>query len=200
METADAVVRDRWPRLVDVVTARGVEVPRGQELLWQATSAVVGEGNWKARVLKPSTTFALERVSVERMRKWSGGEKVTISLLLFCMVAKLRATSRGRDLPGLGAGGDGRVPGHPAGDHDEQLAQQRGGDRGAGLPWAQCVRGAGGQVLEAGGVDRVVAQRAPDRAPCRGAQRRAAATGDLGGTYCAPATLSDLVRPLISRG
>ncbi|WP_339122436.1 hypothetical protein, partial [Pseudonocardia sp. D17] len=103
VETADAVVRDRCSRLVDALTARGAEVPRGLELLWQATDAVVGDGNWKARVLKPSTTFAIERVSVERMRKWSGGEKVTISLLLFCMVAKLRATSRGRDVPGLGA-------------------------------------------------------------------------------------------------
>jgi hypothetical protein len=103
VETADAVVRDRCARLVDVLTARGAEVPRGLELLWQATNAVVGDGNWKARVLKPSTALALERVSVERMRKWSGGEKVTISLLLFCMVAKLRATSRGRDVPGLGA-------------------------------------------------------------------------------------------------
>ncbi|GAA4553365.1 hypothetical protein [Pseudonocardia xishanensis] len=103
VETADAVVRDRCARLVDVLTSRGAEVPRGQELLWQATNAVVGDGNWRARVLKPSTALAVERVSVERMRKWSGGEKVTISLLLFCMVAKLRATSRGRDLPGLGA-------------------------------------------------------------------------------------------------
>ena len=103
VETADVVVRDRCARLVDLLTSRGAEVPRGQELLWQATNAVVGDGNWKARVLKPSTALALERVPVERMRKWSGGEKVTISLLLFCMVAKLRATSRGRDLPGLGA-------------------------------------------------------------------------------------------------
>ncbi|MFC4943752.1 hypothetical protein [Pseudonocardia sp. GCM10023141] len=103
VETADAVLRDRCARLVDSLTTRGTPVPRGQELLWQATSAVVGEGNWKAKVLKPSTTFAVERVSVERMRKWSGGEKVTISLLLFCMVAKLRATTRGRELPGLGA-------------------------------------------------------------------------------------------------
>ncbi|GAA1856042.1 hypothetical protein GCM10009836_40250 [Pseudonocardia ailaonensis] len=103
VETADVVVRDRCARLVDLLTSRGAEVPRGQELLWQATNAVVGDGNWRARVLKPSTALAVERVSVERMRKWSGGEKVTISLLLFCMVAKLRATSRGRDLPGLGA-------------------------------------------------------------------------------------------------
>lgn len=103
VETADAVLRERCARLVDALTTRGTPVPRGHELLWQATSAVVGEGNWKARVLKPSTTFAIERVPVERMRKWSGGEKVTISLLLFCTVAKLRATSRGREQPGLGA-------------------------------------------------------------------------------------------------
>ncbi|MGI5130642.1 hypothetical protein ACQEVB_27815 [Pseudonocardia sp. CA-107938] len=103
VETADAVLRERCARLVDSLAVRGTPVPRGHELLWQATSAVVGEGNWKAKVLKPSTTFAVERVSVERMRKWSGGEKVTISLLLFTMVAKLRATGRGRDLPGLGA-------------------------------------------------------------------------------------------------
>jgi hypothetical protein len=102
VDTSDAIVRDRCSRLVDSLSSRGAEVPRGLELLWQATSAVVGDGNWKARVLKPSTTFALDRVPVEKMRKWSGGEKVTISLLLFCMIAKLRAQNRGRDLPGLG--------------------------------------------------------------------------------------------------
>lgn len=102
VNTSDEIVRDRCSRLVDMLTARGVEVPRGFDLLWQATSAVVGDGNWKARVLKPSTTFALDQVPVEKMRKWSGGEKVTISLLLFCMVAKLRAANRGRELPGLG--------------------------------------------------------------------------------------------------
>lgn len=102
VSTSDEIVRDRCSRLVDMLTARGAEVPRGFDLLWQATSAVVGDGNWKARVLKPTTTFALDRVPVEKMRKWSGGEKVTISLLLFCMVARLRAANRGRDLPGLG--------------------------------------------------------------------------------------------------
>jgi hypothetical protein len=71
VNTSDEIVRDRCSRLVDTLTARGVEVPRGLDLLWQATSAVVGDGNWKARVLKPSTTLALDRVSVEKMRKWS---------------------------------------------------------------------------------------------------------------------------------
>jgi hypothetical protein len=102
IDTTDAVIRDRVARLVDQLSTRGVEVPRGTELLWQATASVVGDGNWRARVLKPSTNLDVDRVSVEKMRKWSGGEKVTISLLLFCMVAKLRAATRGRDLPGLG--------------------------------------------------------------------------------------------------
>ncbi|HET9896899.1 MAG TPA: hypothetical protein VFQ44_18350 [Streptosporangiaceae bacterium] len=75
-------MRDRCSRLVDTLTARGVEVPRGLDLLWQATSAVVGDGNWKARVLKPSTTFALDRVSVEKMRKWSGGENPSFTASL----------------------------------------------------------------------------------------------------------------------
>ena len=79
VDTSDVIVRDRCSRLVDALTARGVEVPRDLDLLWQATSAVVGDGNWKAKVLKPSTTFALDRTSVEMMRKWSGGEKVTMS-------------------------------------------------------------------------------------------------------------------------
>lgn len=96
VDTAEEIVRDRCSRLVDSLSSRGAEVPRGLELLWQATSAVVGDDNWKARVLKPSTTFALERMPVGKMRKWSGGEKVTISLPLFCMVAKLRAQNRGR--------------------------------------------------------------------------------------------------------
>jgi hypothetical protein len=75
VDTSDPVVADRCARLVDALTARGAEVPRGVELLWQATSAVVGTGNWRARMLKPSTIFALDRASVEKMRKWSGGER-----------------------------------------------------------------------------------------------------------------------------
>lgn len=74
VETADAVLRERCSRLVDTLTSpapdgRSVPVPRGHELLWQATSAVVGEGNWKARVLKPSTTFALKQISIKQIQK-----------------------------------------------------------------------------------------------------------------------------------
>src|ERR1700716_2640876 len=72
-------------------------------------------------------------------------------------VTSVASSGGGRHLP-RGAGGDRGVPRHSTSDHDEQLAQQRGGDRGAGLAVAQRVVGAGGQVDEASGVDRVVAQ------------------------------------------
>ncbi|MFI5841712.1 hypothetical protein ACIA8K_18580 [Catenuloplanes sp. NPDC051500] len=102
VDTGDAVLRSRVERLVDKLVERKDPIPDGMTLAWEATSAAVGKGNFVARVLKPSTTLGEERQPVELMSKWSGGEKVTISLLLFCMLARLRAANRGSDVPGLG--------------------------------------------------------------------------------------------------
>ncbi|MEU8658043.1 hypothetical protein [Actinoplanes philippinensis] len=104
VDTGPAVMRSRITTLVDsLVQSEAKALPDGKALTWQAVSAAVGgPGNFVARVLKPSTNLADEREPVERMGKWSGGEKVTISLLLFCMLARLRAASRGTDRPGLG--------------------------------------------------------------------------------------------------
>lgn len=46
--------------------------------------------------------------------------------------ARASVASRGQGRHLL-AGGDSGVPGHAAGDDDEELPQERGGDRGAGL-------------------------------------------------------------------
>jgi hypothetical protein len=104
VDTSPAVMRSRISALVDgLVQSESKTQPDGKTLTWQAVSAAVGgPGNFIARVLKPSTNLADEREPVERMGKWSGGEKVTISLLLFCMLARLRAASRGTNHPGLG--------------------------------------------------------------------------------------------------
>ncbi|MDR7275109.1 hypothetical protein [Catenuloplanes atrovinosus] len=102
VDTGDAVLRSRVERLVDKLVERKDPIPDGMTLAWEATSAAVGRGNFVARVLKPSTALGEERQPVELMSKWSGGEKVTISLLLFCMLARLRAANRGSDVPGLG--------------------------------------------------------------------------------------------------
>jgi len=102
VDTSDATLRSRVERLVDKLAARPENIPDGLTLVWEATTAVVGRGNFVARVLKPSTELGEDRQPVELMSKWSGGEKVTIGLLLFCMLARLRAANRGGDVPGLG--------------------------------------------------------------------------------------------------
>ncbi|MEV6932818.1 hypothetical protein AB0M46_51160, partial [Dactylosporangium sp. NPDC051485] len=102
VDTSDATVRSRVERLVDKLVAGGDAIPDGLALAWEAIAVVVGRGNFVARVLKPSTEITDDRQPVELMSKWSGGEKVTISLLLFCMLARLRAANRGGDVPGLG--------------------------------------------------------------------------------------------------
>ncbi|MEV0135131.1 hypothetical protein AB0H83_42595 [Dactylosporangium sp. NPDC050688] len=102
VDTTDATLRSRVERLVERLVARQETIPDGLSLVWEATTAVVGRGNFTARVLKPSTELGEDRQPVELMSKWSGGEKVTISLLLFCMLARLRAANRGGDVPGLG--------------------------------------------------------------------------------------------------
>lgn len=102
VDTTDATLRSRVERLVERLVARQENIPDGLTLVWEATTAVVGRGNFTARVLKPSTELGEDRQPVELMSKWSGGEKVTISLLLFCMLARLRAANRGGDVPGLG--------------------------------------------------------------------------------------------------
>ncbi len=73
------------------------------DFLWRAVFAVAGEGGFTARILKPSPAQSLDRVPIEAMHKWSGGEKVTTSLLLFVTVAKLRARNRGKAATGAGA-------------------------------------------------------------------------------------------------
>ena len=76
--------------------------------------------------------------------------------------------------------GDAGVPGDAAGDDRVDLAEQRGGDRGTGLLVGELVFGAAGQAGVPGGVDRVMAQRAPDGAPGSQPQRGPAAAGDAG--------------------
>jgi len=86
----------------------------------------------------------------------------------------------GRSPPGRAAapGGDVRVPGHAAGDDGVNLADQRRGDRGAGLLVGDRVLGPSGQLGVPGGIDPVMTQRSPDRPPGGQPQRGPAAAGD----------------------
>jgi hypothetical protein len=93
---------DRIGRVVDAMCTAGSEIPKGPDLLWAATNAVVGDGNWIAKVLKPTVDAKIELSTVAQMLKWSGGEKVTANLLLFALAARVRAIERGKDHVGFG--------------------------------------------------------------------------------------------------
>lgn len=83
----------RVGELVEAMVASGRIETDAAELLWRATEVSVPEG-FRATVLKPAPDQPTGRTPVEEMRKWSGGENLTASLVLFCVLARLRAERR----------------------------------------------------------------------------------------------------------
>jgi hypothetical protein len=81
---------------VDAVVAKG-GVPDGLATLKRAVHAAV-PGGFRVRVLKPTADLHEERVPVSAMAKWSGGEKLTAAVVLYCIIARLRARNRSRTL------------------------------------------------------------------------------------------------------
>lgn len=102
MPADHGVQRDRVSRSLDTLLDSERTEFRGMELLWRAVKALVGEAGFRAKLLKPTTSDHVERVAPEGMRKWSGGERVTMAVLLDCAVFRLRARNRGREVPGIG--------------------------------------------------------------------------------------------------
>ncbi|MFC9434459.1 hypothetical protein [Nocardia sp. NPDC057030] len=93
----------RVGELIDaMVQARRIEADPA-ELLWRATEVAVPDG-FRATILKPAPDQPTARIPVEEMRKWSGGENLTASLVLFCVLARLRAERRTGDRTGTAGG------------------------------------------------------------------------------------------------
>ncbi|MDT7574515.1 MAG: hypothetical protein QOH17_848, partial [Pseudonocardiales bacterium] len=80
--------------LVDRMVAAGKIELDPVELLWRAVEAAAGADGFRATILKLAPDQPTGRTPVEGMRKWSGGENLTASLVLFCVMAKLRAEKR----------------------------------------------------------------------------------------------------------
>lgn len=96
-------IRLRVDELIDtMVQGRRIETDPA-ELLWRATEVAVPEG-FRASVLKPAPDQPTGRTPVEEMRKWSGGENLTASLILFCVLARLRAERRTGNRSGTAGG------------------------------------------------------------------------------------------------
>ncbi|MEU5980283.1 hypothetical protein [Streptomyces sp. NPDC047315] len=81
---------------------RASALPEGMALAKRLVLAALGgRGNIVAKIIKPAQNLdAVERESVTGIRRFSGGEKLTVSVLLYCTLARMRAAKRDRRIPG----------------------------------------------------------------------------------------------------
>ncbi|WP_329025721.1 hypothetical protein [Streptomyces sp. NBC_00690] len=63
-------------------------------------AALGGSGSITAKVLKPHPVPVMDPVDVTKIRKFSGGELLTVSVLLYCCLAQVRAANRNHGLTG----------------------------------------------------------------------------------------------------
>jgi hypothetical protein len=92
---SDADMRTYVNRVIDRRVNDGVK-PEGMPLLKDAVHEVVGPRGFIVKVLKPSEDAARTREDITRLSKWSGGEKLTVCVALYCTIAALRAANSGR--------------------------------------------------------------------------------------------------------
>lgn len=89
---------------VDRVIERRIEArvkAEGLPLLKDAVHEAAGPGGFRVKVLKPTLDVVSTTEDITRLGKWSGGEKLTVCVALYCTIAALRAANSGhRDRSG----------------------------------------------------------------------------------------------------
>ena len=89
-------------RVIERRIGEGVKA-EGLPLLKDAVHEAVGPAGFTVKVLKPTENVASTREDITRLGKWSGGEKLTVCVALYCTIAALRsANSPRRDRSGGG--------------------------------------------------------------------------------------------------
>ncbi|MBI2954832.1 MAG: hypothetical protein HYY30_11000 [Chloroflexi bacterium] len=73
----------------DLIRAEKARV-EGVAMLIEAAHAAVGRQPFKVTVLKPNEGLPRTRVPVGEIRNWSGGQKLTTALLVYCVLTRLR--------------------------------------------------------------------------------------------------------------
>ncbi|MFJ2627666.1 hypothetical protein ACIO6T_30770 [Streptomyces sp. NPDC087532] len=83
-------------------TGKATALPDAMPLAKQMVLAALGgRGNIVAKIIKPTQNLdTVERESVTVIQKFSGGELLTVSVLLYCTLARMRAAKRDRRIPG----------------------------------------------------------------------------------------------------
>ncbi|MCX4808922.1 hypothetical protein OG594_46575 [Streptomyces sp. NBC_01214] len=94
---------DRMTATVDGSTsAKATALPDAMTLTKELVLAALGgRGNVVAKIIKPTQSLDIvQRNSVTQIQKFSGGELLTVSVLLYCTLARLRAAKQGRKASG----------------------------------------------------------------------------------------------------
>jgi hypothetical protein len=79
--------------LLDEVVAAQVKL-RGTDLVQRALRRVNRRPHFEVDVLKPNEGLRPERAGVAEIGAWSGGQKLTTAILIYCALARLRADNR----------------------------------------------------------------------------------------------------------
>lgn len=95
--------RARLGPLVDRMVQEGA-VPGGLRLTQLAVEELHGARTFRVTILKPEAMQRTERIDVAQMVNFSGGERLTTAVLLYCALMKLRARQRGRQHQGSDGG------------------------------------------------------------------------------------------------
>ncbi len=85
----------RLEPLVDALVEQAT-IPRGLELVQRAVDHLRGRKPIEATILKPEAARRTERVGIASMVNFSGGERLTAAVLLYCTLVHLRARRRGQ--------------------------------------------------------------------------------------------------------
>ncbi len=82
-------------RVIDRIIQDGLKA-EGMPLLKAAVHEAAGPRGFTVKVLKPTDDDTGTTEDISRLAKWSGGEKLTVCVALYCTLASLRASHTGR--------------------------------------------------------------------------------------------------------
>jgi hypothetical protein len=91
----DAILHAYAERVIERVIQKGLK-PEGMPLLKEAVREAAGTQGFTVRVLKPTEDTTPVTEDIIRLAKWSGGEKLTVCVALYCTIVALRAARTGR--------------------------------------------------------------------------------------------------------
>jgi hypothetical protein len=94
-DISETDLRTRIAQTIEDKVASGVK-PEGMALLKASVHAAAAPRGFAVKVLKPTTDVVPTSEDITRLGKWSGGEKLTVCVALYCTLAALRAANQGR--------------------------------------------------------------------------------------------------------